>query len=47
MISLNKDIRLVPCDEFLPMGTPEQINDFWNISLGELKNMNIINNYAN
>ncbi len=43
LISKNKDIRMVQCDIFKPMGTPEQIMDFWNVTIDEIKSMNKLN----
>lgn len=43
LISKGKNIRNVPCDIFKPMGTPEQIFDFWGLTTAEIKLMNLAN----
>jgi len=40
LIERGQDIRVVDCEEFKPMGTPEQVRDFWNISTDEFKREN-------
>ncbi len=37
LISDGFRIKVVDCDLFMPFGTPEQIKDYWGLSLGELK----------
>jgi dTDP-glucose pyrophosphorylase len=39
-IAAGRDVRVVDCEEFKPMGTPEQVQAFWNVSMTEFKNEN-------
>jgi NDP-sugar pyrophosphorylase family protein len=41
LILEKKEIRIAYCDIFKPMGTPEQLKEFWDISIDEIKLMNI------
>lgn len=43
LISKDKNIRNVPCDLCKPMGTPEQIFDFWGLTTEEMIQLNINN----
>lgn len=40
LIHAGKNIRVIECELFKPIGSSEQILQFWNISLEELKERN-------
>jgi NDP-sugar pyrophosphorylase family protein len=40
LLSQGLDVRVVDCDEFKPMGTPEQVKAFWGLDFSEFKKEN-------